>query len=305
MRTKLDHPKCLICNSKDRKAVFSYDKPDQYEISLGVGKEGYFRQWLQCDRCGFYYSISSKGKNIIKKIYRSNYRDKNSSWRGQSLEESFKKIAALPEEKSETKFRVAWIKKTIEELWDSELIRKDISPYNMLDIGGGIGIFAYEFQDKNWSVHVIDPNKESSFIRTKLRIPFLQKYYKPNSFRHKFHLIALNYVLEHLSNPLSILKTAYSDLTSNGLLYIEVPDAVCFHCRPPEDDIFNSCHLWMFSPNTLTSLLDSSGFEIYSLYRTKVIRGYQVLMVLAGKKYFIKKKITRLNLDSKRRYASK
>jgi len=62
----LCNPKnCLICQSKDYRVIFSYDKPDQYEIAIGVSKEGYYRKWVQCKQCGFYYSIYSREKNIL------------------------------------------------------------------------------------------------------------------------------------------------------------------------------------------------------------------------------------------------
>jgi len=275
---------CLICQSKDYRVIFSYDEPDQYEVAVEVSKEGYFRKWVQCKQCGFYYSIYSREKNIIDKVYTSAYRDKNSSWRKDSPEERFKRVTALPEGESETKLRVNWIKKNINNNWEYGLLKQDTPPYNVLDIGGGTGVFAYEFQDTNWVMHVIDPNDDSSFIKTKFHIPLVQDYYKPNSFNCKFNLISLIYVLEHLKDPISLIKDLHNDMTSNSFLYIEVPDAICFKYKQAQDDIFNSCHLWMFSPNTLTPLLDRCGFEIFYLDRIKTKRGHYALMVLAGKK---------------------
>lgn len=281
----LCNPKnCLICQSKDYRVIFSYYEPDQYEVAVGVSKEGYFRKWVQCKQCGFYYSIYSREKNILDKVYTSTYGDKNSSWRKDSSEERFKQVIALPEGESETKFRVNWIKKNINDSWKYELLKQATPPYNVLDIGGGTGVFAYEFKDTNWVTHVIDPNKSSSFIKTKLHMPFIQDYYKPHSFNCKFNLISLIYVLEHLKDPISFIKDLHNDMTSNSFLYIEVPDAICFKYKQAQDDIFNSCHLWMFGPNTLTPLLDRSGFEIFCLNRVKTKRGHYALMVLAGKK---------------------
>jgi len=276
---------CLICQSDDREVIFSYGEPDQYEVAVGVSKEEYFRKWVQCKQCGFYYLIYSREKNIIDKIYTSAYRDKNSPWRKDSPEEGFKRVIALPEGESETKFRVDWIKKNINNIWKDGLLKRDAPPYNVLDIGGGTGVFAYEFQDTNWVAHVIDPNKDSSFIKTKLHVPFIQNYYKPNSFDYKFNLISLIYLLEHLSDPVSLLESLHSDMTRNSFLFIEVPDAICFQHKPVEDDIFNSCHLWLFSPNTLSLLLDYCGFEVFNLYRMKTIRGHYALMVLASQKH--------------------
>ena len=283
-RMKPGNPKnCLICQSKNYRVIFSYDEPDQYEVAVGVGKEKYFRKWVQCRNCGFCYSVYSRDKNIIDKIYTSAYRDKNALWRGGSPEEIFRRVIALPERESETKLRVRWIKKSISDVWKHGLLEQDAPPYNVLDVGGGTGVFAYEFQDANWVVHVIDPNKDSGFIKTKLHIPLVQRYYKPGNFHHKFNLITLIYVLEHLSDPISFLKNLHNDMEDKSFLFVEVPDAICLEYKPAEDDIFNSCHLWMFGPTAITLLLSACGFEVLNLYRTRTIRGHYALMILVGR----------------------
>ena len=280
----LCNPKnCLICQSKDYRVIFSYDKPDQYEIAIGVSKEGYDRKWVECKNCGLFYSIYSRKENM-ESIYKSSYRDSSSPWRKESPEELFKKVVELPEGESETKFRVKWIKENINKMWDDDLLKKAKLQHNFLDIGGGNGIFAYEFQDKEWKSHVVDPNENGKFIESTLKILFVQSYYKQKLFNVKFDLISLVFVLEHLNNPINLLTKVKEDMTNNSLLYIEVPDAICFNKKPEDDDIFNSCHLWMFSPNTLTPLLDRCGFEIFCLGRIKTKRDHYALMVLGGKK---------------------
>ena len=275
---------CSICNAKDKKIIFSYDQPDQYEVAAGVTKEGYYRHWIQCTVCGFFYSIYSRDPDKLDNLYASAYRDNQSGWRKNSVEETFDKVAALPAEESETKFRVNWIKNHIKEAWDSGLVRKGLAPYRMLDIGGATGVFAYEFQDHEWRSHVIDPDENGNFVQTKLNIPFLQKSYEPNSFEFNFDLISLVFALEHMTEPVRLLQGLHQDMGPYSLLYIEVPDEVAFRLRPREDDIFNSCHIWMFGPHTLTTLLNSCGFEVLALNRTRTKRGHYSLMTLAGRK---------------------
>jgi len=274
---------CIICNFSVHNIIFSYDVPDQYEIAVGVSEKGYFRHWVQCKNCGFYYSIYSRDKEIIHNIYADAYRNEKSPWRQESVEETFSKIINLPENKSETKIRVKWIKKNIKQLWESEILKNRNEIHQMLDIGGGTGIFAYEFMDKDWESNVIDPNADGQFIEKKLKIPFIQESYAPNRFKHNFDLITLIYVLEHLRDPSSIVKDLHSDMTDNSLIYIEVPDAISFKLKSKEDDIFNSCHLWMFDPNNITRFLNNYGFQVFSLHRMKTIRDHYALMVLAGK----------------------
>ncbi len=280
------HPKnCVICGSKKYKVIFSYDAPDTIEVAVGVKEKGYFRKWVRCAQCGFYYSVYSRGKNVMDKVYVSAYRNNAKSWRKEgSAEEVFRKVVALPEKESVTKLRIKWIKETINGIWEGELLKKNMPPYKMLDIGGGTGIFAYEFQDTDWKGYIIDPSEGNDFIETKLRIPLVREFYKPNRFKFKFDLIALIYILEHVLDPLSFLKKVREDMEQNSFLYIEVPDAIIFKHRPLTDDIYHSEHLWLFDPKTLHLLLEQSGFEVFGLKRVKTKRGHYALMVLAVKK---------------------
>jgi len=277
-----NHKKCLLCDSRDSGVIFSYGKPDKYEASVGIGRAGYFRRWVRCKRCGFCYSEYSRQEKIFNKIYISAYSDENASWRNATAEEIFKKNSALPRRESETKFRVDWLKKNISELHKSGIVKKGALPHDALDIGGGAGVFARAFKDKSWRTYIVDPDKNNGFIKTKLHIPLVQDFYKPGLFKKKFTLISLIYVLEHIADPVLLLKNIRKDMNDNSFLYIEIPDSISFRLKPKNDDIFNSCHLWMFDPKTLTALLNSCGFQILRLSRLKTIRGHYCLMVLAG-----------------------
>lgn len=274
--------KCLLCKSGDRRVVFAYRSPDKYERAAGVARTDYFRKWVQCRQCGFYYSIYSRSPKILDRLYASAYRDERASWRHESAEATFRKIVALPKGKSETKFRVGWIKENIADLWRQGIVERSAPPYKFLDVGGGAGIFAYEFQRKNWQAYIADPSQGNEFIENELGIPIRRAFYRPGLFNFKFTLISVNYVLEHLCDPRAFLKSVSRDLAKNSLLYIEVPDALCFRRLPRDHDIFNACHLWMFDPKSLTAFLNYCGFEVLALSRIKALRGHYGLMALSS-----------------------
>jgi len=280
-----DERLCLICGSSNAKIVFSYNKPDQYEATVGVTHEGYFRHWVQCVDCGFYYSTYSRDPSVLDSIYSSEYRNFQSDWRESSVEDTFNLISALPNKESETKYRVKWVKTHIKQLWDSCLVKKPKNlPYKMLDVGGGNGIFSYEFQDKSWKSYVIDPDKHGKFVQDKLNIQFFNRIYSPGIAGFSFDLISLIFVLEHIRDPIEFLLGMHRDLTDDSLLYIEIPDEVAFKLKASEDEIFNSCHLWMFGPDTLLTMLNICGYQVFAINRTQTKRGYYSLMALVGKK---------------------
>jgi len=275
---------CPVCNKSTSRVVFSYDEPDQYEVAVGVTSEGYERCWVQCTGCGLYYSVFSRDPDVLDRIYTSAYRDARSPWRTSSAEETFERVVSLPENESETKYRVTWIKDGMKHAWDSGLVTRAPWPQRMLDIGGATGVFAYEFQDDQWRSHVIDLDESGNFINRRFNIPFLQKRYEPKSFGFPFQLVSMIFLFEHVADPSGFLRALHADIGPSSFVYIEVPDEYAFHFKPPDDDIFNSCHLWMFGPQTLMPLLDSCGYTTLTLNRTKTKRGHYSLMVLACQK---------------------
>ncbi|MEE2745757.1 MAG: class I SAM-dependent methyltransferase [Pseudomonadota bacterium] len=261
--------------------IFQYSQPDQYETSVGVTLDNYARQWVKCLKCGFFYSRFSRDPFILGNIYSETYREKGQSWRSKTTEEIFYDVLALPDKQSESKKRVAWLKTAINEINDQGLIVLEKVGLRMLDIGGGAGVFAHLYSDDLWSAFVVDPASGGKFLEEKHGINYTQTDYKAGLFEHKFHLISLIYVLEHLTDPAYVLTTVKKDLTQNGLVFVEVPDACAFDNLPPEDDIFNSCHLWMFEPNSITALFKECGFKILKLERGKTFRGHYSLSVIA------------------------
>ncbi len=150
-------------------------------------------------------------------------------------------------------------------------------------LGGATGTFAFAFKDEKWESAIIDPDESGGFIQN-YNIEFKQGWFTSKSFDFKFDLISLVFVLEHVREPSLLLEEIRKSLPSHGLVYIEVPDEMAFYKISPSDDIFNSCHLFMFNPSSLELLLSQNNFEIMSLDRTRTSRGHFVLTCLAKPK---------------------
>lgn len=273
---------CLICGSKEYNEISHYFEPDQYELSIGINKIDYWRKWVRCKKCGFHYSKYSRDENIINEIYKSKYRSSDAQWRKESTEDLFKWVISLPYEKSETKQRVCWIKNQLQRVWYSGFCERNKNIKKLLDIGGATGVFAYEFQDEDWISSIVDPSESGVFLKEKYGINYIASYYSSDLIKEEFDLIALVFILEHLKDPLSFLNSLKENMNKNSLIFIEVPDSLNFKHRSFDDDIFNSCHLWMFDPGSLMSLLKSIGIDIFCVQREKVIRGYHTIKLLGG-----------------------
>jgi len=275
--------KCPLCKEKfivKENTLASYEKPDQYEIAIGIKEAFYYRKWVRCYSCSLVFSIYSRSSNAFDYLYEELYRKVGAvPWRTLSTEQTFELVAKLPPEKSETIYRVNFIKNKI-----SNLIKSDLYPekskYELLDIGGATGTFAFAFKDKKWQSTIIDPDEAGKFIQN-YNVAFKKGWFTSKTFDFKFDLISLIFVLEHVLEPSLLLEEIRKSLLPDGLIYIEVPDELAFDKVSPEDDIFNSCHLFMFNPSSLEMLLSQNNFEIMTMDRTKTHRGHYALTCLA------------------------
>jgi len=83
-----------------------------------------------------------------------------------------------------------------------------------------------------------------------------------------FDLIVLFNVLEHIDDPLSLLKECASRLAQNGLLIIVVPNFSSWQARIAGPKWFHldvPRHLIHFTPETLRATLGRAGLKITSL----------------------------------------
>jgi SAM-dependent methyltransferase len=278
-----EQAKCPLCQEKiivKKNTLASYEKPDQYEIAVGIKEAFYYRRWVKCHLCSMVFSIYSRSDNSFDYLYKELYRKVGAvPWRKLSTEATFELVLKLSPEKSETVYRVNFIKDKIASLIKSDLYSKKIK-YKLLDIGGATGSFAFAFKEKKWESIIIDPDESGKFIK-KYNIEFKQGWFTAKSFDFKFDLISLIFVLEHVLEPSLLLREIRKSLLPNGLIYIEVPDEIAFYKIAASDDVFNSCHLYMFNPSSLEMLLSQNNFEIMSLDRTRTVRGHFALTCLA------------------------
>ena len=267
---------CLICGSSARRVRASYDHPDQYECAVGVPSEDYWREWVCCERCEFHYSRYSRNERVLDQLYEVGYRTK-SEWREEGASERFKKIIDLPKSESETHRRIDWIKANLPSSEDREE-----GGFRLLDVGGASGVFAALFEDSRWRSAVVDPSQEGAFIKEELGIAYTISTLEEADINDRFDLVSLNYVLEHVGDPVEMLRQSKQLLRNDGYLFIEVPDVSNFDTVSHDHDIFNACHLWMFDFNSLSKLLQRADLLVVASEVLTVLRGHRGLMILAG-----------------------
>ncbi len=141
----------------------------------------------------------------------------------------------------------------------------------ILDVGCGTGLLLQEFQKIGWEVYGVDPSESAA--RQARELLHSSNIYRgtldditfPRDF---FEIVTMWHSLEHVHDPRRVLMTINQILTETGKLKIAVPNIESWEAKllnkwwrglePPR-------HLYLFSPKTLTSLLESSGFQVARL----------------------------------------
>ena len=124
-----------------------------------------------------------------------------------------------------------------------------------IDFGCGTGKFLNWLQDFGWDTYGIEPSLDVAFLRHgRLATP-------PRD--GSFDFAILHHVLEHVRNPLDILRQLAGSLKEGGLLFISVPRLDTL----PQHADFHYCingrnHLVAFTDACLRTLLARSGFDV-------------------------------------------
>jgi SAM-dependent methyltransferase len=138
----------------------------------------------------------------------------------------------------------------------------------ILDIGAGYGylglVAAKSPELKINSYTVVEPDKNLHAALKKAWPHWspetgLETYSSIDPVNQKFDIIVLSHVVEHVKAPLEIIEKAVSNLTDDGILFIEVPNRDYLF----KSDVFP--HLLFFSPESLENLVVKASLEVITI----------------------------------------
>ena len=91
-----------------------------------------------------------------------------------------------------------------------------------------------------------------------------------------FDIITAWWYLEHIPNPSLVLQTMHRFLKTNGHCIIGIPNIESFNGKFFKDKWYHlDCprHLFLYSPNTISSFLKKAGFDVEKIVYDKAARG--------------------------------
>lgn len=207
-----------------------------------------------CPHCGLYFFSEIPSKDFLKQYYSKDYfTPLESSRNAYFLKSFFARFRALSQ--------FIFIENN-----------SDTQPGKIiLETGSADGSFLSLFKKKGWEVKGLEYN---DFMREKA----LKKYnitldgkdiMELNPENETYNVIALPHVLEHMPDPVSVLKQAKKLLRKDGFIFIELP----FSPLPGEtsksdlDFYLETTHLFNFRDSSLEKLINLAGLEIVKMER--------------------------------------
>lgn len=227
---------CYLCNSTNLKTRKGKVRDNQ-NIKI-----------LECRECGLV--CLSDNSHVSKDFYA------NSGMHGEEL------IAME-----------AWLKETErDDLRRFNMLRAALPNKNLLDFGCGAGGFlsmASSLVDQATGIEL-----EKRVINHWLgKLNIIQNIDDAWA-EGGYDLITAFHVIEHLSDPLEILKTLAKKLSPSGRIVIEVPNSedallTLYDCDEFQHFSYWSQHLFLFNANTLEILARKAGFRIIAKHHVQ------------------------------------
>jgi SAM-dependent methyltransferase len=142
---------------------------------------------------------------------------------------------------------------------------------SLLDIGAGTGLLVREALKENIDAVGIEPSRSLvAFGRDKYEIDLLEGLFPhPDLENRRFDIITLVDIIEHVQDPIQLLKDSRDALNPEGILLLVTPDVKSFMAK-----IFGRkwwhyrlAHVCYFDWKSIKKAFDVAGFEVRKRFR--------------------------------------
>ena len=273
----IEKPSACICGRNKFRRIATFTEPTKAEtIYESLPYHDYQRLIFKCDYCGHFLSVSHMDPTALyKEDYVSSIYENS-----EGLRETFNRIISLPALQSDNAERVKKVVTFVNKYYGADILKHKMS---LLDVGSGIGVFAYKIKEHGWDCTTIDPDiRSTEHARDVIGVDSICGDFMEISDIGKFDVITFNRVLEHVNDPVLMLNKSIMHLNDQGIVYVEVPDGELAVRDNVEREEFTIDHPHVFSASSLSILSDRAGFTTQKLERHREPSGKYSLYMFAN-----------------------
>lgn len=169
------------------------------------------------------------------------------------------------------------IKEYLDKIYFSKVLKKFRGKQiNILDVGGGSGWLADIIKKIHPNVNIsqiVDIDKNAKIIAQKNGHKFFHGPIEKFNTEHKFDLVLMLNLIEHISNPKETLIKIEKLLNSNGVIIIKTPNINSLDARLYKDKYWGGLHCprhWiLFSQNSFRTMIKNTDLIIDKIKYTQ------------------------------------
>lgn len=253
--------RCPISGDTDARRVFVYEAPPPGEIGFRrAGKAPYHREVWQFAQSRHFVSRHAM---TVATGYHGDYVD--ATYRNAAgMVAAFERIIALPHEKSDNAGRISRIRAFARARFGAG------RQVRLLDVGAGLGVFPHAVREAGWECTAIDPDPRAvEHMRDRVGVKAVCGDFMTIGDMGRYCVITFNKVLEHVEDPIAMLRRAQQFVAHDGFVYVELPDGeMAAHEGPAREEFFIE-HFHVFSFTSIVMLANRAGFAPISVERLR------------------------------------
>lgn len=255
----LKPPQCPITGDTESRLVFHYTHPPEIEVSFPrPAGEPYLREVWQFLPSGHFVSVH---RMQVDTSYSGSYVD--STYKNEeSMRAIYQRIISLPPERSDNFWRFNEIKQFAGS-WFGRT-----SDLELLDIGSGLGVFPSIVHKEGWRCAAVDPDERAvKHLTDTVGVDAIFGDFMTLDVFKQYDIITLNKVLEHVPDPIAMLRRTLDWLKPGGFVYVEVPDGEIASHYGSEREEFTIEHLHVFSLASSAILATQAKYTVQAIAR--------------------------------------